>query len=168
MSLTLLQAVNSALLLCESLFCLVAATCYFWGKNDEPRTRKWMIWMQISTALLLLSDANACFFDGAPGRTGYWMVRIANFLIFFLLDVTLFFFQRYINSCLLPIGEEHPLKRIKMAEAGCFLGMTLVVLSQFTGLYYGFDAENVYHRAAGFPISVLIPASIMLTEASLL
>lgn len=168
MSLTLLQAVNSALLLCESLFCLVAATCYFWGKNYEPRTRKWMIWMQISTALLLLSDANACFLDGAPGRTGYWMVRIANFLIFFLLDVTLFFFQRYINSCLLPIGEEHPLKRIKMAEAGCFLGMTLVVLSQFTELYYGFDAENVYHRAAGFPISVLIPASIMLTEASLL
>lgn len=38
MSLTLLQAVNSALLLCESLFCLVAATCYFWGKNYEPRT----------------------------------------------------------------------------------------------------------------------------------
>lgn len=168
MSLTLLQAVNSALLLCESLFCLVAATCYFWGKNYEPRTRKWMIWMQISTALLLLSDANACFFDGVPGRTGYWMVRIANFLIFFLLDVTLFFFQRYINSCRLPIGEEHSLKRIKMAEAGCFLGMTLVVLSQLTGLYYGFDAENVYHRAAGFPISVLIPVSIMLTEASLL
>lgn len=168
MSLNLLQAFNGALLLCESLFCLVAALCFFWGKNYEPQTRKWMIWMQISAALQLLSDANACFFDGVPGRTGYWMVRITNFLVFFLLDVTLFFFQRYVNTCLLPIGEEHPLKRIKLAEAGCFLGMTLVVLSQFTGLYYGFDAENVYHRAAGFPISVLIPVSIMLTEASLL
>lgn len=168
MSLTVTQVINSSLLLCESLFCLVAAICFFWGKNYEPRTRKWMIWMQLSTSLLLFSDANAYFFRGEPGRTGYWMVRITNFLVFFTLDVTLLFFQRYVNSCLLSIEDCHSMKRTRMAEANCFLGMALVVLSQFTGLYYSFDAENFYHRSVGYPISMLIPVITMLIEASLL
>lgn len=168
MSLTVTQVINSSLLLCESLFCLVAAICFFWGKNYEPRTRKWMIWMQLSTSLLLFSDANAYFFRGEPGRMGYWMVRITNFLVFFTLDVTLLFFQRYVNSCLLSIEDCHSMKRTRMAEANCFLGMALVVLSQFTGLYYSFDAENFYHRSAGYPISMLIPVITMLIEASLL
>lgn len=168
MSLTVTQVINGSLLLCESLFCLVAAICFFWGKNYEPRTRKWMIWMQLSTSLLLFSDANAYFFRGEPGRTGYWMVRITNFLVFFTLDVTLLFFERYVNSCLLSIEDCHSMKRTRMAEANCFLGMALVVLSQFTGLYYSFDAENFYHRSAGYPISMLIPVITMLIEASLL
>ena len=37
MSLNLLQAFNGALLLCESLFCLVAALCFFWGKTMSRR-----------------------------------------------------------------------------------------------------------------------------------
>ena len=75
MSLNVLQAANGALLLCESLFCLVAALCFFWGKNYEPRTRKWMIWMQISAALQLLSDANACFWPSVPTSFPRWQVR---------------------------------------------------------------------------------------------
>lgn len=168
MSLTVTQVINSALLLSETVFCLVAAVCFFWGKDYEPRTRKWMIWMQLSTALLLFSDANAYFFRGAPGTTGYWMVRISNFLVFLSLDVTLLFFERYVNSCLLSVEECRRVKRTRLAEANCFLGMALVILSQFTGLYYYFDADNFYHRAAGYPISMLIPVVTMLIEVSLL
>ncbi len=96
------------------------------------------------------------------------MVRISNFLVFFALDVTLLFFERYVNSCLLSVEECHRMKRTRLIEASCFVGMALVVLSQFTGLYYYFDSENFYHRAAGYPVSMLIPVFAMLTEAGLL
>ena len=168
MSLTVTQVINSSLLLSESLFCLVAAVCFFLGKNYDRRTRKWMIWMQLAAALLLFSDANAYFFRGVPGTIGYWMVRITNFLVFLMVDVTVLFFQRYVNSYLLSVEDCHSMKRTRIAEATCFLGMALVILSQFTGLYYYFDAENFYHRAAGYPISMIIPVFVMMIEASLL
>jgi len=168
MNLTVMQVINSALLLSGSLFCLIAALSFFWGKNYEPRTRWWMIGMQLSTSVLLLSDAIAYFYRGVPGNAGYWMVRISNFLVFLLSDVTLFFFARYVNGTLFREEERKALKRIRYAEGNCFIGMALVVVSQFTNLYYYFDAENFYHRTAVYPLSMLIPVITMLIEASLL
>ncbi len=168
MNLSVAQAINSAMLLCGSLFCLVAAICFFWGVNYEKKTRRWMIWMQLSTAVLLFSDALAYFFRGEPGSMGSWMVHISNFLVFLLSDVTLFFFARYVNSTLLREEERKKLKRVRCAELNCFLGMALVVISQFTNLYYYFDQDNFYHRAAAYPLSMLIPVITMMIEASLL
>ena len=168
MDLTMTQSVNSIFLLSGSLFCLIAALSFWWGKNFEKRTRQWMICMQLSASLLLCSDAAAYIFRGSPGRVGYWMVRISNFLVFFMLDVTLLFFVRYVNSCLFEEAERKKLKRPAVARAACILGMVLVVVSQFTGLYYYFDAHNFYHRAALYPVSMLIPVITMLIEASLL
>ena len=48
------------------------------------------------------------------------------------------------------------------------LGMALVVVSQFTHLYYTFDAQNCYHRTVWHPISLLIPMVGMLLDGSLL
>ncbi len=168
MNLTMTQILNGALLLSEGVFCLVAALCFYLEKNYEQRTRKWMIRMQLSAAVLLIGDANTYFFDGMPGTTGYWMVRVSNFLVFFGLELSLLFFARYVHSGLFTLEECHAIKRTRLIEAVCVLGMALVVLSQFTGLYYSFDAQNVYHRAAGYPISMLVPVSAMLIETSLL
>ena len=168
MSLTMMQILNGALLLGESVFGLVAALCFFLGKNYEQRTRKWMIRMQIAAALMLFGDANTYFFGGMPGRVGSWIAHISNFLVFFGLDATLLYFARYVQSGLLSVQECHTMKRTRLIEAFCFAGMALVVLSQFTGLYYSFDAGNVYHRSAGFPLSMAFPVAAVLIEASLL
>lgn len=165
---TILQVVNGGLLLGESLVCVIAALCFFLGKSYDQRKRRWMIGMQLSTALLLLSDAGSYFFRGDPSTVGYWMVRLCNFLVFFLSDSTLLFFNRYVGSCLFSAEECRKLKRIRAAEAICCIGMLLVVGSQFTNLYYYFDADNFYHRAAGYPLSMLLPAVTMLLDATLL
>lgn len=165
---TVSQVVNGGLLLGESLVCMVAALCFFLGKNYERRKRRWMIGMQLSTALLLFSDASSYFFRGAPGAAGYWMVRLSNFLVFLLSDATLLFFNRYVGSCLFSEEEFRQLKRTRLAEAGCCVGMLLVAVSQFTNLYYYFDAGNIYHRAAAYPLSMLFPAVTMLLDATLL
>ncbi len=43
-----------------------------------------------------------------------------------------------------------------------------VVISQFTGLYYTIDAQNVYHRAPLFPICLAIPTLIVLIQLSVI
>lgn len=87
---------------------------------------------------------------------------------FFLVELTLLFFHYYICAMLLTPEENAALKRVKVVRAICCVGLALVVVSQFTGLYYTFDASNVYHRTAWYPISMIVPTVAMALDGSLL
>lgn len=162
------EIVNSVLLLWGSLFCAVSSL-YFWiTKYYRTEKRDWIYRMQVSTSVLLFWDAMTNLFRGRPDLLGFWMVRISNFLNFFLVELTLLFFHYYICAMLLTPEENAALKRVKVVRAVCGVGLALVVVSQFTGLYYTFDASNVYHRSAGYPISMIVPMVAMALDGSLL
>lgn len=162
------QIVNSVLLLWTSLFCAVAVLYFLAAKNYDAEKRKWMVRMQASAGLLMLSDAIAYLFRGYPGLAGYWIVRISNFGVFFLTEMTLLFFHYYICATLLTETERKNFKRVRVVAGACIIGIVLVLVSQFTGLYYTFDANNIYHRGAGYPISMFIPIFCMVLDCSLL
>ena len=162
------EIVNSILLLWGSLFCGVAGLSFWIKKSYKTEKKKWMHRMQFSASALLLCDGMAYLFEGRPGRLGCWMVHVSNFGVFFLVELTLLLFHRYICATLLTPEEKRTLMRVKLVRAICWAGLALVVVSQFTGLYYTFDAANVYHRAVGYPISMCLPMLAMLLDASLL
>ena len=162
------EIVNSILLLWGSLFCGLAGLSFWIKKSYKTEKKKWMHRMQFSASALLLCDAMAYLFEGRPGRLGCWMVHVSNFGVFFLVELTLLLFHRYICATLLTPEEKRTLMRVKLVRAICWVGLALVVVSQFTGLYYTFDAANVYHRAVGYPISMCLPMLAMLLDASLL
>ena len=162
------RIMNIALLLWGSIFCLIAAFCLFLGRNYNKERRKWMLCMQLSTAALMGSDALAWIFRGNPEEIGYYMVRISNFLVFALTDLTLYFFQQYIACYLFDEKKRYKDIRIKIASLISMLGILMVVISQFTDLYYYFDAENFYHRNSAYVISMILPLSCMLIDLSLL
>ena len=162
------EIVNSILLLWGSLFCGVAGLSFWIKKSYKTEKKKWMHRMQFSASALLLCDGMAYLFEGRPGRLGCWMVHVSNFGVFFLVELTLLLFHRYICATLLTPEEKRTLMRVKLVRAICWVGLALVVISQFTGLYYTFDAANVYHRAVGYPISMCLPMLAMLLDASLL
>lgn len=162
------EIVNSVLLLWLSLFCAVAVLYFKTAKSGDAQRRDWMVRMQTSAGCLMLSDAVAYLFRGFPGVAGFWIVRLSNFGVFFLTDLTLLFFHRYICASLLTKKERRKLKRVKAVSAACMIGIAMVVLSQFTGMYYTFDAANVYHRAALYPLSMVIPVVCMVLDSSLL
>ena len=162
------EIVNSILLLWGSLFCGVAGLSFWIKKSYKTEKKKWMHRMQFSASALLLCDGMAYLFEGRPGRLGCWTVHVSNFGVFFLVELTLLLFHRYICATLLTPEEKRTLMRVKLVRAICWVGLALVVVSQFTGLYYTFDAANVYHRAVGYPISMCLPMLAMLLDASLL
>ncbi|MDD5949981.1 MAG: histidine kinase [Lachnospiraceae bacterium] len=164
------QSIHIAMLLWGCIFCLIAALCMFMSKNFDREKRKRLLRMQICTAVLLGSDALAWRFRGYPGMTGYFMVRISNFIVFLLSDLGLFLFHSYVCCYLFAEKEEekHSIVRVKSAYWIAVAGMALVVLSQFTNLYYSFDEHNFYHRNPAYIISMLLPLCIMLIDLSLL
>lgn len=48
------------------------------------------------------------------------------------------------------------------------IGTVLIIFSQFTGLYYTFDAQNNYQRAPGYIFCYVIPFLIILLQESVL
>lgn len=96
------------------------------------------------------------------------MVRISNFMVFALSNVVLFFFHVYVCSYLFPDGDGRKIRRARSVSYICAIGVVLVILSQFTNLYYYFDADNFYHRNTGYIISLLIPVMGMFIDLSLL
>ena len=114
--------------------------------------------MDISAAILMLCDRFAYIYDGKCTTLGYWMVRICNFLTILLILVVILSFNGY----LIELCKNNPkIKRIpsrlRINKFLIAVGMLLLVVSQFTGLYYTFDEQNRYQRSDGFYLCFLIP-----------
>lgn len=164
------QSIHIAMLLWGCIFSMIAAVCMFMSKNFDREKRKRMLAMQICIAVLLGNDALAWAFRGYPGTIGYFMVRISNFIVFLLSDGGLFFFHSYVCCYLFPHDKKvkQSIFRVKAAYLIAMAGMLLVVISQFTNLYYEFEANNFYHRNPAYIIAFVIPLIIMLIDLSLL
>lgn len=129
--------------------------------------------MLLATAVLLLSDALAWAYRGDESQLGFYIVHISNFLVFLFSDVILALFHGYV--CCSLFGEfdieKKPKKtRIQIKAVyliACFAA-TLVILTQFTGFYYTFDQNNIYHRNRFYIISLLLPMCGMLIDTDLI
>lgn len=134
------------------------------------RKRKWILsLMELSATLLLLCDRFAYIYDGDASTVGIWMTRVCNFMVYFCillasLMVTLYLIDLYSVEGKLRVTP----KRLNICIYLAAIGAVLLVISQFTGLYYSFDAHNQYQRAAGNAISYVVPLSIAALQASVI
>ena len=87
--------------------------------------------------LLLIADWYAYRFRGDPGQTGYWMVRVSNFLSFFLMLFMIHEVTCYLGELFL---DEARMKKVPRSLYACealfTAGVLLLVVSQFTGWYF--------------------------------
>ena len=162
------KALHIAMEIWGCIFCLIAAICIFFSSINQKK-RKLLIYMQLATSMLLLMDTFAWAYRGYPGTVGYYMVRISNCLVFLLSDVILLLFHAYVCSYIFK-QESHEKKpiRVNVAAWVCIAGIIMVIISQFTDLYYYFDADNIYHRNTFYPLSVAVAIITMAIDCSLL
>lgn len=156
------------LLVWGCVFCLIATLSMVLSNQFDKEKRQSLMWMQFFTAILLASDALAYIFRGDPGEDGYIMVRISNFLVFLVTDIVLLFFHIYVCCHVYAKKQREKIYRVKAGYLLSVVGMVLVIISQFTGLYYSFDAKNFYHRNHGYFISMVIPVIVMILDFSIL
>lgn len=128
--------------------------------------RKWiLILMEIIATFLLGFDRLAYMYKGDTSDFGYVIVRLSNFMVFYLTSAIVFAFNLYLKDLLVTSGkvEMIPL-RLQIGQFFAVIGMLLAVFSHFTGLYYYIDESNVYHRGPGFLVSYIIPVVVPLVQ----
>ena len=147
------------------------ASITFYGvfSKTEKIKKQILFFMEISSLLLLLSDYQVYLFRDVPGERAFWILRICKFLVFFMSIFIVHGFNRYLAH--LYVQEVKLLsvpKRLRTGEVLAFIGEVLIIVSQFTGLYYTFDEANHYHRQKCYAISYLIPVMIWILQFSVI
>ena len=143
-----------------------AVTFFGLWTTHTSKTKKCALFsMGLGATVLLFADRYAYLFRGDVSTLGYWMVRICNFLVFFLMLACIHSFNIYLSELLKTDAKLGFIpKPLRAAELMAVLGEILIIISQFTGLYYTFDAENRYQRADGFIICYILPVMSSLIQ----
>ena len=149
------------------------------GHQLKQNGRRTLIFIEIFTGFMLLSDALAYIFRGNTSELGWYMVRFSNLFVYICNFSISFFVCFYVcefikQSRLSLTLIFHPKTAVKSGIPVqlfivlflCLAGICAIIISQFTSLFYYFDENNLYHRNALFPVGVglgLLPGLITLT-----
>ena len=148
-----------------------AATAIFMALSKSlDRERKiFLILTNVCAVLLLFFDRLAYIYRGDVSETGYWMVRISNFVVYAMVLLIVWAFNHYIRDI---YSDETGFKkiplRLKLVDYLVMLGLILLAVSQKTGLYYYFDESNNYHRSPLFFISMAIPCAVLMMQLTVI
>ena len=164
-----LQSYQADIMMLLGGICGIMALFVHLTETMSKARKKALMLLEISAMLLMISDRHAYMSRGDVSTWGWWMVRISNFLVFFLTLVVIYAFNMYLIDLITHEGKLGAVpKRLKAANILVLVGIALVVISQFTGFYYTFDEMNRYQRAPGFILCYLIPFSILILQLSVI
>lgn len=124
-----------------------------------PKRRRFsLLALELSSMLLLYFDRLAYMYSGDMSSKGYIMVRVTNFLVYSLTLVVILSLNLYLMDLLMNEGEMEKIpKRLIAVRILGYIGILMVVISAFTGLYYYFDELNRYQRGPGFILCYVFP-----------
>ena len=175
----LIRTISISSLIFLSFFCFQVGIFLWSGHQLKQNGRRTLIFVELFTGCMLLFDALAYIFRGNTSTVGWYMVRLSNLFVYICNFSISFFFCFYvcefIKQSRLSLGLIfHPKASIKngipvqlfVVLFLCIAGICLIVISQFTNLFYYFDENNLYHRNTLFPLGVglgLLPGLITLT-----
>lgn len=128
---------------------------------SDRRKKEGFLHISLFAMILLSADRLAYIYRGDVSILGFWMVRICNFLVY----ASILLAENGFNNYLLSFAEDETVDSkkdifLKLGRMSAIVGLCLLVLSQFTGLYYTFDDTNHYMRAHGFIICYIVPLII--------
>ena len=149
--------------------CGVLAILSMMPKFMSRRRRSILALMEFCSMLLLNFDRLAYIYRGDTSDFGGFMVRFTNGMTYFLTLLIPLLVTYFIGDLLANEGKMEKLpKRIRICEILFAIGTLLIVITQFTGLYYTFDAQNRYQRSSFNFISYIIPFAVIIIQESIL
>ncbi len=148
------QSFHISLEVWGGIFCAIAAYTMWLGRED--RKDRIVVWMELTTTALLVSDGLAWVVRGTSGMAGYVGVRILNFAVFALTYTLAIEYTTYVVE-LLKDKTGFPIYTWLWAGYMLnLLGLALVVANINTGLFYYFDEQNFYHRADSYYLLMVV------------
>lgn len=125
--------------------------------------------MEVASMMQLIFDRLSYEYRGDESAFGGFAVRISNAMNYFLILLILLLVSQFIiDLCRNEGGMTKLPLRMRACVALFVIGTALIIVTQFTGLYYTFDAHNNYQRSPGNAFSYVIPFLMVIVMESVL
>ena len=148
-------------LLVESVLCFVLTPMYALSKDPLKVRKSVIVLLNLSCGLMLLCEYLFYIFKGSSTPLTIAVMHVVNAAVYYLIVLMLLFYTMLVYSRLFKRFDMKPdMPCGKRLIAVCLIvavGLILITASQFTGIYYSFDSNNVYQRGPYFWLSAVIP-----------
>lgn len=163
-----LKYINLAMESWGLLFCLLSMAILLIATHIDRKTKRYFLAIFFLLFLDLLANMGGLLFRGRSDTAGYALLRFANFTEYFWGDVLTLVLTLYLLH-LIDHGERRMTKAWHSAAWAIFtVAAALLVLSQFTGIFYSVDADGIYHRGPLFWLSQVIAIVSLLLDVVLI
>ena len=163
----LLREYQLNIMLALAICCGLLSLFSFIQLSTSKVRKKALFGMSLCSMILLIADRQAYFFRGNTTEFGFIMTKASNFIVFFMTIIIILLFNFYLTDYFDKECNQS-FKRLNFAKHICYFAILLLVISQFTNLYYYFDEENLYHRASGFVFCYTFPLIIFIIQMSVI
>lgn len=124
-----------------------------------------LLFLELSAMTLLYFDRLSYFFNGDISKYGLFMHRFSIFMDYLFTDVIVLAFNLYLIDLYKCEGQmKKTPRRLDFCTVFMIFGVVLCVVCGLTGIYYTFDANNIYSRGPGYIISYVFPFTIPLIQ----
>ena len=113
-----------------------------------------------------LANLIAQLLRGSAGAIVHTVLVIANYCDYLFTILLLYTASGLLFYVIDPTWKRLPLRRVMRILVA--VQITLLTVSQFTGLLYTINAQNLYERSAWYPLSLIVPALMLLIDAYVL
>lgn len=125
-------------------------------RRNKSRLDHLYIRFLICNTAVLFSNAAGWIFDGYQGSLGRTLVLVTDFCMFLFSYLLIAFFNDYLTAYLTERGAGCRWI-VKTVWSICLVMIVSLIVSQFTGMYYIIDEQNIYQRQELFWISQAVP-----------
>ena len=162
-----LKYINLAMESWGLLFCLLAAAILLVASHIDSRTKRYFLEIFTFLFLNLLANMGGLLLRGRSDMLGRTLLRIANFTEYFWGDVLTLVLTLYLLY-LIDHGERKPTQIWRRVAWVIFaIAVVLLIMSQFTGIFYSVDVDGIYHRGPLFWLSQVIAIGTLLLDMAL-
>lgn len=153
-----LKTYQPYILLTCAFICLLLMIFTLIMEFNAAKKKRALAKIQFGAAVLLAADALCYLYKGDTSQLGFWMTRCSNFLVYTFTLLCVYFLNEYITVLFMGTGKFEKLpKHLLLGFILPSVGQTLVIISQFNGMYYYFNDNNVYQRGPLFLLAFVIP-----------
>lgn len=135
-------------------------------ESMSKKMRVQLFLMAASSAMLQIANKLTRFYDGDNTPLGLFLAKPSKFLTYFLFIVIIAIFNLYVRDLFEKDGHKIPFSDT-LVEMIVIFSTIILVVSQYTGLYYAYDSNNTYHRASlnwlAYAIPIIALAMLLFT-----
>ena len=159
-------------LLVEAVLCFILTPLYAVSKDPLRVRRSVVISLNLACGAMLLCEFLFYVYKGSSKPVDVVIMYVVNAAVYYLILILLLLYSMLVFSKIFGRFDfKAGMPCRKRFIAVCLIvaaGITLITVSQFTGIYYYFDENNVYQRGPFFWLAAVVPTVGLIVVATVL